>query len=82
MADEPETLISFAPGHEGSIMKSLSLLVFTLAATVASAQGAYDTAALNAFHAEREKLCGGQRLVHGCGCTSSTGENKFGSDRE
>ena len=36
-------------------MKRIALLVMTLVATVAAAQGTYDEAALKAFHAEREK---------------------------
>ena len=37
-------------------MKRLVLFLLTLTATGAAAQGAYDVAALNAFHAEREKI--------------------------
>ena len=36
-------------------MKRIALLVMTLVATGAAAQGTYDEAALKAFHAEREK---------------------------
>ncbi len=63
-------------------MKRLSLLVLTLAATVASAQGTYDVAALNAFHAEREKALladNGWFTVAGLHFLNP-GENKFGSD--
>jgi uncharacterized protein (DUF1684 family) len=58
------------------------LLTLTLVATVASAQGAYDVAALNAFHAEREKILladDGWFTVSGLHFLNP-GENKFGSD--
>ena len=63
-------------------MKRISLLMLTLAATVASAQGTYDVAALNAFHAEREKALladNGWFTVAGLHFLNP-GENKFGSD--
>jgi uncharacterized protein (DUF1684 family) len=63
-------------------MRKLSLLALTLAATVASAQGTYDAAALNAFHAERQKLLladDGWFTVAGLHFLNP-GENKFGSD--
>ncbi|MFM8533742.1 MAG: DUF1684 domain-containing protein [Acidimicrobiia bacterium] len=63
-------------------MKRLGLLALTLAATVASAQGTYDTAGLNAFHAEREKILlanDGWFTVAGLHFLNP-GENKFGSD--
>ena len=63
-------------------MKKISLLMLTLAATVASAQGTYDVAALNAFHAEREKVLladNGWFTVAGLHFLNP-GENKFGSD--
>lgn len=63
-------------------MKRLSLLALTLVATVASAQGTYDTAALNAFRAEREKILlanDGWFTVAGLHFLNP-GENKFGSD--
>lgn len=67
-------------------MKRLSLLALTLFAalfaTVASAQGTYDTAALNAFRAEREKILladNGWFTVAGLHFLNP-GENKFGSD--
>jgi uncharacterized protein len=63
-------------------MKKLSFLVLTLAATLASAQGTYDVAALNAFHAEREKALladNGWFTVAGLHFLNP-GDNKFGSD--
>ena len=63
-------------------MKQPSLIALTLAATLASAQGAYDVAALNAFHAEREKILladDGWFTVAGLHFLNP-GENKFGSD--
>ena len=63
-------------------MKRLGLLTLTLVATVASAQGTYDVAALNAFHAEREKILladDGWFTVSGLHFLNP-GENKFGSD--
>jgi uncharacterized protein (DUF1684 family) len=63
-------------------MKRLGLLTLTLVATVASAQGSYDVAALNAFHAEREKILladDGWFTVSGLHFLNP-GENKFGSD--
>ena len=56
--------------------------MLTLVATVASAQGTYDVAALNAFHAEREKILladDGWFTVSGLHFLNP-GENKFGSD--
>ena len=58
------------------------LLALTLVATVASAQGTYDVAALNAFHAERQKLLladDGWFTVAGLHFLNP-GDNKFGSD--
>lgn len=63
-------------------MKRLGLLMLTLVATVASAQGTYNVAALNAFHAEREKILladDGWFTVSGLHFLNP-GENKFGSD--
>ena len=63
-------------------MKRLSVLILTLAATAASAQGSYDTAALKAFQAEREKVLladNGWFTVAGLHFLNP-GENKFGSD--
>ena len=63
-------------------MKRLSLLALTLVATVASAQGTYDQAALTAFRAEREKILladNGWFTVAGLHFLNP-GENKFGSD--
>jgi uncharacterized protein (DUF1684 family) len=63
-------------------MKRPGLLILTLVATVASAQGTYDVAALNAFHAEREKILladDGWFTVSGLHFLNP-GENKFGSD--
>lgn len=63
-------------------MTKLSLLALTLAATVASAQGTYDVAALNAFRAEREKILladNGWFTVAGLHFLNP-GDNKFGSD--
>jgi uncharacterized protein (DUF1684 family) len=63
-------------------MKRLSLLALTLVATVAAAQGTYDVAALNAFHAERQKILladDGWFTVAGLHFLNP-GENKFGSD--
>jgi uncharacterized protein (DUF1684 family) len=63
-------------------MKRLALLMLTLTATVAAAQGTYDVAALNAFHAERQKLLladDGWFTVSGLHFLNP-GENKFGSD--
>jgi uncharacterized protein (DUF1684 family) len=63
-------------------MKRLGLLTLTLVATVASAQGTYDVAALNAFHAEREKILladDGWFTVSGLHFLNP-GDNKFGSD--
>src|SRR6188508_3037489 len=62
-------------------MKRIALLL-TLVATAASAQGAYDEAALKAFHAEREKVLladDGWFTVAGLHFLNP-GENKFGSD--
>jgi uncharacterized protein (DUF1684 family) len=56
--------------------------MLTLTATVAAAQGTYDVAALNAFHAERQKLLladDGWFTVSGLHFLNP-GENKFGSD--
>ena len=66
-------------GHEET---NRYLLLLTLVATVASAQGAYDEAALNAFHAEREKALladNGWFTVAGLHFLNP-GDNKFGSD--
>ena len=63
-------------------MKRLVLFLLTLTATGAAAQGAYDVAALNAFHAEREKILladDGWFTVAGLHFLNP-GENKFGSD--
>src|SRR5262245_59961263 len=63
-------------------MKLLSVLALTLVATVALAQGTYDVAGLNAFHAEREKVLladDGWFIVAGLHFLNP-GENKFGSD--
>ena len=63
-------------------MKRLSLIALTLVASLASAQGTYDVAALNAFHAEREKILladEGWFTVAGLHFLNP-GENKFGSD--
>jgi uncharacterized protein len=63
-------------------MKRLGFLMLTLVATMASAQGTYDVASLNAFHAEREKLLladDGWFTVAGLHFLNP-GENKFGSD--
>jgi uncharacterized protein (DUF1684 family) len=63
-------------------MKSIALVLFTLSATVASAQGSYDEAALKAFRAEREKILladNGWFTVAGLHFLNP-GENKFGSD--
>src|SRR6478609_2544651 len=75
-----------APGADrirrGGTMKRLSLIALALVATVASAQGTYDVAALNAFHAEREKILladDGWFTVAGLHFLNP-GENKFGSD--
>src|SRR6476659_4825440 len=75
-----------APGADriqrGGTMKRLSLIALALAATAASAQGTYDVAALNAFHAEREKILladDGWFTVSGLHFLNP-GENKFGSD--
>src|SRR6187402_669134 len=65
-----------------TLLKRLSLLVLTLAATAASAQTGYDEAALKAFHAEREKILladNGWFTVSGLHFLNP-GENKFGSD--
>lgn len=56
--------------------------MLTLTATVAAAQGTYDVAALNAFHAERQKILladDGWFTVSGLHFLNP-GENKFGSD--
>src|SRR5688572_316390 len=63
-------------------MKRISLLVLTLVATGAAAQGTYDEAALKAFRAEREKVLladNGWFTVAGLHFLNP-GENKFGSD--
>ena len=63
-------------------MKRLALLLLTLVATNAAAQGTYDVAALNAFHAEREKILladDGWFTVAGLHFLNP-GDNKFGSD--
>ena len=63
-------------------MKRLIVVALTLAATAVSAQGTYDVAALNAFHAEREKILladDGWFTVAGLHFLNP-GENKFGSD--
>jgi uncharacterized protein len=68
-------------------MKKFSLIALTLVATTAvgstaSAQGTYDVAALNAFHAEREKILladDGWFTVAGLHFLNP-GENTFGSD--
>src|SRR4029453_6094754 len=60
----------------------IALFLLPLVAAVASAQGTYDVAALNAFHAEREKIL----LADAGGFTVAglhflnPGDNKFGSD--
>src|SRR4051794_12961276 len=59
-----------------------SLLLLTLVASGAAAQGSYDVAALNAFHAEREKILladDGWFTVAGLHFLNP-GDNKFGSD--
>src|SRR6185436_18498452 len=75
-----------APGADriqrGGTMKRLSLIALALVATLASAQGTYDVAAMNAFHAEREKILladDGWFTVAGLHFLNP-GENKFGSD--
>jgi uncharacterized protein (DUF1684 family) len=63
-------------------MKRIALFLLPLVAAVASAQGTYDVAALNAFHAEREKVLladDGWFTVAGLHFLNP-GENKFGSD--
>ncbi len=64
-------------------MKRLGLLaVMAVFATNAAAQGTYDVAALNAFHAEREKILladDGWFTVAGLHFLNP-GDNKFGSD--
>lgn len=63
-------------------MKRLALLLMILVATSAAAQGTYDVAALNAFHAEREKILladDGWFTVAGLHFLNP-GDNKFGSD--
>src|SRR5262245_7969102 len=63
-------------------MKQLSLIALTLVGTIAAAQGTYDTAALDAFHAERQKILladDGWFTVAGLHFLNP-GENKFGSD--
>ena len=63
-------------------MKRISLLVLTLIATAAAAQGAYDEAALKAFRAEREKVLladNGWFTVAGLHFLNP-GDNTFGSD--
>jgi uncharacterized protein (DUF1684 family) len=63
-------------------MKRIALLLLPLVAAVASAQGTYDVAALNAFHAERQKILladDGWFTVAGLHFLNP-GENKFGSD--
>ena len=63
-------------------MKRLSLIALTLMATAASAQGTYDVAGLNAFHAERQKVLladDGWFTVAGLHFLNP-GDNKFGSD--
>ena len=63
-------------------MKRLIVIALTLAAAAVSAQGTYDVAALNAFHAEREKILladDGWFTVAGLHFLNP-GENKFGSD--
>jgi len=63
-------------------MKRFSLLTLTLVATVASAQGTYDTAALEAFKAERQKTLladNGWFTVAGLHFLNP-GDNTFGSD--
>src|SRR6187397_1429000 len=66
----------------GGAMRRIALVVLTLVATVASAQGTYDVAALKAFHAEREKILladDGWFTVAGLHFLNP-GDNKFGSD--
>ena len=63
-------------------MKRISLLVLTLIATAAAAQGAYDEATLKAFRAEREKVLladNGWFTVAGLHFLNP-GDNTFGSD--
>jgi uncharacterized protein (DUF1684 family) len=63
-------------------MKRLTVLLLSLVATAAAAQGAYDEAALKAFRAEREKVLladNGWFTVAGLHFLNP-GENKFGSD--
>src|ERR1700741_4233263 len=63
-------------------MKRIVLLLLPFAAVVASAQGTYDVAALNAFHEERTKILladDGWFTVAGLHFLNP-GENKFGSD--
>jgi hypothetical protein len=63
-------------------MKRISLVVLTLVATGAAAQGTYDEAALTAFRAEREKVLladNGWFTVAGLHFLNP-GENTFGSD--
>src|SRR5690349_23904293 len=69
--------------HSGGTMRRIGLLLLTgLIATSAAAQGTYDVAAVNAFHAEREKILladDGWFTVAGLHFLNP-GENKFGSD--
>ena len=63
-------------------MKRLTVLLLSLVATAAAAQGAYDEAALKAFRAEREKVLladNGWFTVAGLHFLNP-GENTFGSD--
>ncbi len=63
-------------------MKRITVLLLSLVATAAAAQGAYDEAALKAFRAEREKVLladNGWFTVAGLHFLNP-GENKFGSD--
>src|SRR5215216_6476503 len=63
-------------------MKRIALVLLSLVAAAASAQGTYDVASLNAFHAEREKILladDGWFTVAGLHFLNP-GENKFGSD--
>jgi len=63
-------------------VKKIGLMVLTVMASVASAQGTYDVAALKTFHAEREKVLladNGWFTVAGLHFLNP-GENKFGSD--
>src|SRR5215212_7720873 len=63
-------------------MKRTIAITLALAATAVSAQGTYDVAALNAFHAERQKILladDGWFTVAGLHFLNP-GDNKFGSD--